>query len=72
VVRTSLHCLGSGARSFCLLQRLELKHQVKGMLRRLETLTLILRAFLGLWRRVMALVATLGLALRLERIVATS
>jgi hypothetical protein len=72
VVRPFLHCLGGGSRSFCLLQRLELKHQVKGMLRRLETLTLFLRALLGLWRRVMALVATQGLALCLERIVATS
>jgi len=72
VVRTSLHYLGGGARSFCLLQRLELKHQVKGMLRRLEPLTLFLRAFLGFWRRVMAPVATHGLALCLERIAATS
>jgi hypothetical protein len=72
VVRTSLHYLGGGTRSFCLLQRLELKHQVKGMLRRLETLTLFLRAFLGLWRRVIALVAIQGLALCIERIVATS
>jgi hypothetical protein len=51
---------------------LELKHQVKGMLRRLETLTLFQQAFLGLWRRVMALVATQGLAPGLESIVATS
>ncbi len=72
MVRTSLHYLGGGARSFCLLQRLELKHQVKGMLRRLETLTLFLRVLLGLWRRVMAFVASEGLALCLERIVATS
>ena len=74
MVRTSLHYLGGGTRSFCLLQRLELKHQVKGMLRRLETLTLFLflRALLALWRWVMALVATQGLALCLERIVATS
>jgi len=72
VVRTSLQCLGGGTRSFCLLQRLKLKHQVKGMLRRPTTLTLFLRAFLGLWRRVMALVATQGLALCLEPIVATS
>jgi len=72
VVRTSLHYLGGGTWSFCQLQRLDLKHQVKGMLRRLETLALFLRAFLGLWRRVMALVATQGLALCLEPIVATS
>ncbi len=72
MVRTSLHYLGGGTRSFCLLQRLELKHQVKGMLRRLKTLTIFLRAFLCLWRRVMALVATRGLALYLEGIVATS
>jgi hypothetical protein len=72
VVRTSLHYLGGGTRSFCLLQRLELKHQVKGMLRRLETLTLFLRALLGLWRWVVALVAIQGPALHLERIAATS
>ena len=72
MVRTSLHYLGGGTRSFWLLQRLELKHQVKGMLRRLETLTLFLRALLALWRWVMALVATQGLALCLELIVATS
>ena len=72
MVRTSLHYLGGGTRSLCLLQRLELKHQVKGMLRKLETLTLFLRAFLGLWRRAIALVATQGLALCLEGIVATS
>ena len=72
MVRSSLHYLGGGARGFCLLQRLELEHQVKGMLHRLETLTLFLRAFLGLWRRVMALAATQGLALCLEGIVATS
>jgi hypothetical protein len=72
VVRTSLHYLGGGTRSVCLLLRLELKHQVKGMLRRLETLTLFLRAFLCFWRRVMALVATQGLALCLEGILATS
>jgi hypothetical protein len=72
VVRTSLHYLGGGNRSFCLLQRLELKHQVKGMLRRLETLTLFLRTLLALWRWVMALVAKRGLALYLEGIVATS
>ncbi len=72
MVRTSLHYLGGGTWSFCLLQRLELKHQVKGMLRRLETLTLFLRVLLGLWRWVMSLVAMQGLALYLERIVATS
>lgn len=72
MVRTSLHYLGGGTRSFCLLQRLELKHQVEGMLRRPETLALFVRALLGLWRRVMAFVATQGLALCLERIVATS
>ena len=72
MLRTFLHYLRDGIRSFCLLQRLELKHQVKGMLRRLETLTLFLRALLALWRWVMALVATQGLALRLEGIVATS
>jgi hypothetical protein len=72
VVCTSLHYLGSGTRSFRLLQRLELKNQVKGMLRRLETLTLFLRALLGLWRRLMAFVAAQGLALYLEPIVATS
>jgi hypothetical protein len=72
VVRTSLHYLGGGTRSFCLLQRLGLKHQVKGMLRRLETLTLFLRAFLALWRWVVALVAFQGPALYLERIAATS
>jgi hypothetical protein len=72
VVRISLHYLGGSTRSFCALQRLELKHQVKGMLRRLETLTLFLRALLALRRWVMALVATQGLALYLERIVATS
>jgi len=71
VVRTSLHHLSGGPRILCLLQRLELKHQVKGMLRRLETLTLFLRALLALWRWVVALVATQGLA-RLEGIVATS
>jgi hypothetical protein len=72
VVRTSLHYLGGGTRRFCLLQRLELKHQVKGMLRRLETLTLLFRALLALWRWVMALVATHGLVFCLEGIVATS
>ena len=72
MVRTSLHYLGGGTRSFCLLQRLELKHQVKDMLRRLETLTPFLRALLASWRLVMGLVATQGLALCLERIVATS
>ncbi len=72
MVRPSLHYLGGGTRSFCLLQRLELKHQEKDMLHRLETLTFFLRALLTLWRWVMALVATQGLALRLERIVATS
>jgi hypothetical protein len=72
VVRTSLHYLGGGTRSFCLLQRLELKHQVIGMLRTLETLTLFLRTLLALWRWVMAPVATRGLALYLEGIVATS
>ena len=72
MVRTSLHYLGSGTWIFCLLQRLELKHQVKGMLRRLETLTLFLRAILGLWRWVMVLVATQALAFYLERIAATS
>ncbi len=72
MVCTSLHYLGRGARSFLLLQHLELKHQVKGMPRRLETLTLFLRALLGLWRWVVALVAIQGLALCLERIVATS
>lgn len=41
------------------------------MLRRLETVTLFLRALLGLWRWVVALVAIQGPALRLERIVAT-
>ncbi len=71
MVRTSLHYLGGGTRGFCLLQRLEPKHQVKGMLRRLETLTLFLRALLALWRWVVALVATQGLA-HLEGIVATS
>lgn len=72
MVRTSLHYLGGGSRSFCLLQRLELEHQVKGMLRRLETLTLFLRDLLVLWCRVMALVATQGLGLCLEGIVAMS
>lgn len=72
MVRTSLHYLSSGSRNFCLLQRVELKPQVKGMLRRLEILTLFLRAFLGLWRRIVALVATQGVAFCLERIVATS
>jgi len=72
VVRPSLHYLSGGSRSFCLLQRLELKHQVKGMLRRLETLALFVRTLLGLWRRVMALVATQGLTLCLEGIAATS
>ena len=71
MVRTSLHYLSGGPRILCLLQRLELKHQVKSMLRRLETLTLFLRALLALWRWVVALVATQGLA-RLEGIVATS
>ena len=72
MVRASLHYLGGGTRSFCLLQRLELKHQVKGMLRRVETLTLFLRALLALWPWAMALVATQGLALLLEGIVAAS
>ena len=72
MVRTSLHYLGGGTRSFCLLQRLELKHQVKGMLRRLETLTLFLRSLLGLWRWVEALVAIQEPALYLERIAAAS
>jgi hypothetical protein len=72
VVRTSLHYLDGGTRSFCLFQRLELKHHVEGMLRRLETLTLLVRALLGLWRRVMAFVAPQGPALHLERIAATS
>ncbi len=72
MVRTSLPHLVGGTRSFCLLQRLELKHEVKGMLHRLETLAFFLRAFLGLWRWVRALVAMQGLALYLERIVASS
>jgi hypothetical protein len=72
VVRTSLHYRGGGPRSSCLLQRLELKHPVEGMLRRLETLTLFLRTLLAFWRWVMALVATQGLELCLEGIVATS
>ena len=72
MVCASLHYLGGGTRGFCLLQLLELKHQVKGMPRRLETLTLFLRALLGLRRWVVALVATQGPALHLERIVATS
>lgn len=42
------------------------------MLRRLETLTLFLRALLGLWRWVVALFAIQEPALYLERIVATS
>jgi len=42
------------------------------MLRRLETLALFLRAFLGLWRWGVALVATQGLALCFEGIVAAS
>lgn len=42
------------------------------MLRRLETLTLFLRALLGLWRWVVALVAIQEPALYLERIAATS
>ena len=65
MVRPSLHYLSGGPRILCLLQRLELKHQVKGMLRRLETL-------LGLWRWVEALVAIQEPALYLERIAATS
>jgi hypothetical protein len=72
VVRTSLHYRGGGPRSSCLLQRLELKHPVEGMLRRLETLTLFLRALRGLWRCVVALVAIQGPALYLESVVATS
>ena len=72
MVRPSLHYLSGGLRILCLLQRLELKYQVKGMLRRLETLTLFLRSLLGLWRWVMALVATHGLVICLEGIVATS
>ena len=71
MVRPFLHYLSGGPRILRLLQRLELKHQVKGMLRRLETLTLFVRAHLALWRWVVALVATQGLA-RLEGIVATS
>jgi len=42
------------------------------MLRRLETPTLFLRARLGLWRWVVALVAIQEPALYLERIAATS
>ena len=71
MVRTSLHDLGRGTRSFCLLQHLELKHQVKCMLRRLEPLTLFLRALLGLRRWVVALVAIQDPALYLEGIAAT-
>ena len=72
MVRPSLHYLSGGLRILCLLQRLELKYQVKGMLRRLETLTLFLRSLLGLWRWVEALVAIQEPALYLERIAATS
>ena len=72
MVRTSLHYLAGGTRGFCLLQLLELKHQVEGMLRRLETLTHFLRALLGLWCRVLAIVAIQEPALYLERIAATS
>lgn len=72
MVRPSLHYLSDGTRSFCLLQRLELKHEVKDMQHRLETLIFFLRACLGLWRWIVALVAIQRPALYLERIVATS